>query len=88
QARGLSDERGEALVPVAGLPVSRPGQAPGDGPVTDETPVTLSVFADADQPWPVDPDQLEALPAVAVEPSSALRLRAGRLLAIVLRLTF
>jgi hypothetical protein len=88
RARGLSDERGEALVPVAGLPVSRPGQAPDDGPVTDETPVTLSVFADAAQPWPVDPDQLEALPAVAVEPSSALRLRAGRLLAIVLRLTF
>ena len=91
RARGLSDERGEALVPVAGLPVSRPGVAPGDGPpVIDETPVTLSVFARADQPWPVDPDQLEASPAlseIAVEPETALQLRAGRLLTVVLRLT-
>jgi hypothetical protein len=90
RARGLSDERGEALVPVAGLPVSRPGVAPGDGPVTDQTLVTLSVFARADQPWPVDPDQLEASPAlteIAVEPETALQLRAGRLLAVVLRLT-
>lgn len=90
RARGLSDERGEALVPVAGLPASRPGVEPGDGPVTDETPVTLSVFARADQPWPVDPDQLEASPAlseIAVEPETALQLRAGRLLAVVLRLT-
>ena len=90
RARGLSDERGEVLVPVAGLPASRPGVEPGDGPVTDQTPVTLSVFARADQPWPVDPDQLEASPAlseIAVEPPTALQLRAGRLLAVVLRLT-
>ena len=89
-ARGLSDERGEALVPVAGLPVSRPGVVPGDGPLTDETLVTLSVFARADQPWPVDPDQLAASPElaeVALEPETALQLRAGRLLAVVLRLT-
>jgi hypothetical protein len=32
RARGLSDERGEALVPVPGLPVSRPGQSVGDPP--------------------------------------------------------
>ena len=77
-------------MPVAGLPVSRPGVDPGDGPLTDETPVTLSVFAHPDQPWPVDPDQLETLPElpeVAVEPQTALQIRAGRLLAVVLQLT-
>jgi hypothetical protein len=89
RARGLSDERGEALVPVTGLPVSRPGA--GSTPVTDETTATLSVFARADRPWPVDPDALErlaVLPAVAVEPAAALRLRAGRVVPVVLRLTF
>jgi hypothetical protein len=89
RARGLSDERGEALVPVAGLPISRPG--PGAVPVTDETAVTLGVFARPERPWPVDPDELErltVLPAVAVEPAAALRLRAGRLAPAVLRLTF
>jgi hypothetical protein len=89
RARGLSDERGEALVPVAGLPVSRPGA--GATPVTDETTVTLSVFALPGRPWPVDPDQLEGLsvlPAIAVEPAAALRLRAGRLAPVVLRLMF
>jgi hypothetical protein len=91
RARGLSDARGEALVPVAGLPVSRPGQGPNAPPLVDETVVTLSVFARAERPWPVDPDALERLPAlgaVSVEPVAALRLRAGRLVPVVVRLTF
>ena len=70
-ASGLSDERGEALVIVPGLPVSRsagalePGADPapgeGDGEVTTpETPVTLEIVVDPDLPWPVDPTRLMA----------------------------
>jgi hypothetical protein len=93
RARGMSDERGEALVPVPGLPVSRAADGPGDPPLTATTTATLSVFLTPDQPWPVDPDGLEAgaapLPPerVAIAPSTALRLRAGVLAAAEVRLT-
>jgi hypothetical protein len=69
-ASGLSDERGEALVILPGLPVSRsagpsgPGEEPpgtDDGDVTTpETPVTLEIVVDPDLPWPVDPTRLMA----------------------------
>jgi hypothetical protein len=70
-ASGLSDERGEALVILPGLPVSRSAGAsepteepqPGadDGEVTTpETPVTLEIVVDPDLPWPVDPARLMA----------------------------
>ena len=70
-ASGLSDERGEALVILPGLPVSRsagasePGEEPppdtDDGEVTTpETPVTLEIVVDPDLPWPVDPTRLMA----------------------------
>ncbi len=42
-ARGLSDWRGEALVPVAGVPVTTWSQDEGD-PVSTETPARLRVF--------------------------------------------
>jgi hypothetical protein len=54
---------------------------------------TLSVHARADQAWPVDPDRLETetppldAGAVAVAPAEGLRLRAGRLAAVEVRLT-
>lgn len=64
-ASGLSDERGEALVILPGLPVSRSAEGPapggGDGEVTTpETPVTLEIVVDPDLPWPVDPALLMA----------------------------
>ena len=71
-ASGLSDERGEALVILPGLPVSRsagavrahreePQPGPDDGEVTTpETPVTLEIVVDPDLPWPVDPTRLMA----------------------------
>jgi len=70
-ASGLSDERGEALVILPGLPVSRSAGAsepaeepqPGadDGEVTTpETPVTLEIVVDPDLPWPADPTRLMA----------------------------
>jgi hypothetical protein len=70
-ASGLSDERGEALVIVPGLPVSRSvgGSETGGGPepdaddgevTTPETPVTLEIVVDPELPWPVDPARLMA----------------------------
>ena len=68
-ASGLSDERGEALVILPGLPVSRSAGAPPDDPepqpddgevTTPETPVTLEIVVDPDLPWPVDPARLMA----------------------------
>lgn len=92
RARGMSDERGEALVAVTGLPVSRAADG-GGRPLTAETEVTLAVFVRPDQAWPVDPDQLEAGPAmlaaaVATSPAEAFRLRSGRLLPVQVGLTF
>ncbi|MEM7021582.1 MAG: hypothetical protein AAF637_03220 [Pseudomonadota bacterium] len=69
-ASGLSDERGEALVILPGLPISQSAGVPGpvdpdpnadDGEVTTaETPVTLEIVVDPDLPWPVDPARLMA----------------------------
>ncbi|HEX5078613.1 MAG TPA: hypothetical protein VFV80_05630 [Geminicoccaceae bacterium] len=68
-ASGLSDERGEALVILPGLPVSRSaGGSEPEGPqpeaddevTTPETPVTLEIVVDPDLPWPVDPSRLMA----------------------------
>jgi len=70
-ASGLSDERGEALVILPGLPVSRsagpaePGEEPQPGAdegevTTAETPVTVEIVVDPDLPWPADPTRLLA----------------------------
>jgi hypothetical protein len=69
-ASGLSDERGEALVVLPGLPVSRsagatePGEEPPDADegevTTPETPVSLEIVVDPDLPWPADPTRLLA----------------------------
>ncbi|HET6522409.1 MAG TPA: hypothetical protein VFG47_21685 [Geminicoccaceae bacterium] len=101
-SRGLSDERGEALVPVAGLPVSRLGEGEG-ADVTDETFAVLALHVADGLPWPVDPDPpepppgraVEVLPAAALAPPREppeggeirLRLRPGRLEPVTLRVT-
>lgn len=92
RARGMSDERGEALVAVIGLPVSRPADGAGS-PLTAETEVALAAFVRPDQAWPVDPDRLEAgaaLPAASVTttPADAFRLRAGRIVPVRVSLSF
>jgi hypothetical protein len=88
----MSDERGEALLAVTGLPVSRAADGAG-GPLTAETEATLAVFVRTDQAWPVDPDQLEAgdalaAPTVAASPEGAFRLKAGRIVPVQVSLSF
>jgi hypothetical protein len=58
--RGLSDERGEAIVAIAGLPLVRAAEAgePADDITTPTTPARIGLVVDPAQPWPVDPDRL------------------------------
>ena len=60
--RGLTDERGEAIVAIAGLPLVRAADAdaPDDDITTPTTPARIGFVVDPAQPWPVDPDRLSA----------------------------
>ncbi len=60
--RGLSDPRGEAILAIAGLPLTRAADV-ADPEADVTTPVTearLGLVADPALPWPVDPDRLDA----------------------------
>lgn len=67
---GLTDPRGEALLPLAGIPLLRvvapdPGDPPPDPEdppelTTAVTPVALAVTYDPARPWPVEPALLRA----------------------------
>ena len=65
-ARGLSDTRGELIVPVAGIPITNfsngddEDSTPSGPVISSETPVRLEVIVDSALPWPVNPDVLEA----------------------------
>ena len=96
-ASGLSDERGEALVILPGLPVSRsaePGEEPqpdaDEGEVTTpETSVSLEIVVDPDLPWPADPTRLLANRAEwrrAVE-GGAVDLATGRVVHLNLQIS-
>ncbi len=89
-ASGISDERGEALVIVPGVPVTRfadDGDNGGDDPVvTDRLPVRLELSHSAGA-WPVDPDELERQHAARLQDSRDLQLRTGRTESVVFTLT-
>jgi hypothetical protein len=96
-ASGLSDERGEALVILPGLPVSRSAE-PGEGPqpdadegevTTPETPVSLEIVVDPDLPWPADPTRLLAKRAEWRRPieGGAVDLATGRVVHLNLQIS-
>jgi hypothetical protein len=73
-ASGLTDQRGEALIIAAGIPVhnfAKAAEQPDDGDsdhddwvaagavVEKETAVRLEVVVEWTLPWPVDPEELE-----------------------------
>ncbi len=64
-ASGISDNRGEALVIVPGVPITKfadeLSEGDGDSPpvVVNTLPVRLEVSLGATTPWPVNPDVLE-----------------------------
>jgi hypothetical protein len=82
-ASGVSDEHGEALVAVAGLPLFNVDG--GNGPVlTSQIAVTVQAVTDPAAQLPIDPDDLERRQAVLPGTSSAANLTAGRVVAVSL----
>ena len=102
-ARGLTDWRGEALVPVAGVPVTTWSTEP-DAVIVTEIPVTLEAVFDpnAGQRAPalavregrapvelpmVDPEALENARAGLPQAATPVSLAAGRSLSLSLQIT-
>jgi len=78
-ASGLSDHRGEALVPVPGIPLTTSDAGPGPV-VATEVAVTLEVIVDPTAPEVPDPDDLETRHAALRVASSNAMLASGRVL--------
>lgn len=82
-AMGLSDQRGEALVAVPGIPVTTWGA--DEGPVlATEIPVTLEVVFDPAAGEIPDPDALEATRETLRTSSAPAALASGRVLVVAL----
>jgi len=89
-ASGISDERGEALVIVPGVPVTQFADDNGgdDAPVVvAELPVRLELSVSAESNWPVDPDLLEINHAASIRATGESALRTGRMNRVVIELT-
>jgi hypothetical protein len=84
-ARAMSDARGEALIAVAGIPVTAWDEA--DGPVLGtDIEVRIEAFHDPDVTDSPDPDDLEARRADLASASVVLRIAAGRTQSLVIQL--
>jgi len=102
-ARGLTDWRGEALVPVAGVPVTTWSTEPDAVIVTEiagsieavfdpatgqRTPEAIVLAGATDVPQPVvDPDAIEAARAGLPQVSAAVSLASGRTVSVSLQIT-
>ncbi len=100
-ASGISDERGEALVIVPGVPVTKfadeadgPGHGGGGGgghvppPVIVNTlPVRLELSLGVTTPWPVNPDLLEQNHVANRRMSMDLTLSTGKMERVVINIT-
>ncbi|MFH7319208.1 hypothetical protein ACHHRT_01210 [Desulfurivibrio sp. D14AmB] len=92
-ASGISDQRGEALVIVPGVPLTK-FAAEEDGGGDDEAPVVVNSLpvrlelslGDTD-PWPVDPDLLESNHAANRRLSMPLTLSTGKMEKVAINLT-
>jgi hypothetical protein len=92
-ASGISDKRGEALVIVPGVPITKfadeedEGDGGGASPVVVNTlPVRLELSLGVTTPWPVNPDLLEQNHDVNRRMSVDLALSTGRMERVVINL--
>jgi hypothetical protein len=84
-ASGLTDDRGEALVAVPGIPVTSSHE--GGGPVvTTEVDVTLNAYHDPSAPATADPDQMDHERATLPAAGRALSLQSGRTETVALQI--
>jgi hypothetical protein len=94
-ASGISDVRGEALVIVPGVPITKfadeeneEGEGGGEPPVVVNTlPVRLELSLGTTTPWPVNPDLLEQHHVANRRMSMDLALSTGRMERVVINLT-
>ena len=93
-ASGISDARGEALVIVPGVPITKFADAEDEGEGDDEPPVVvntlpvrLELSLGAATPWPVDPDVLEQNHTANRRMSMDLTLSTGRMEKVTINLT-
>lgn len=94
RASGISDERGEALVIVPGVPITKFAGDEDEGTDDDDDPLvmitTLPVRLEASaggSSWPVDPDVLEQNHTTNLQKSMPLTLKTGRMETVVITLT-
>ncbi|HYJ89631.1 MAG TPA: hypothetical protein VEW46_26450 [Pyrinomonadaceae bacterium] len=81
--RGLTDQRGEALVAVPGIPVTTFGEGAG-AVTTNEIDVTIAAFVDPNASGIPDPDDLEARRATLKTAATDAKLASGRMLPLTL----
>ena len=78
-ASGLTDDRGEAIVPVPGIPITTSDDGPGPV-VATEIEVTLEAIVDPAASDVPDPDDLEARRAALVVTTASAMLASRRVL--------
>jgi len=80
-ASSLSDERGEVLVIIPGVPITRFADEDDDedSVQVSELPVRLEVSYSAASQWPLNPDILESSHSENLQLSQNLSLRTGRM---------
>jgi len=93
-AGGISDQRGEALVIVPGVPLTRFADDDGGGDDDDDPPVVvntlpvrLELSLGVTTPWPVNPDVLEQNHVANRRVSMDLTLSTGRMESVAINLT-
>lgn len=101
-ASGISDERGEALVIIPGVPITQfadennnddhgghgHGHGHDDQPViVTELPVRLEVSFDSTTQWPINPDSLEENHTTSIRATQNLALSTGRMERAIIKLT-
>jgi hypothetical protein len=95
-ASGFSDQRGEALVIVPGVPVTKfaddeSDTDDGDGEepavVVNSLPVRLELSLDVTAPWPVDPDVMAQNHEANRSASMDVTLSAGKMETVAINLT-
>jgi hypothetical protein len=81
-ARGLADARGEALVPVSGIPVTNWDAADGGPVLSSDVEAVLEAYFDPTASTPPDPDLIYIKRNTLAKASVTVRLASGKEVAV------